>query len=121
MTVVVTNTPTPTPFGGYSGGTGGGNGGDNGGGGTGRPGRTPIVTPHGRTFDENGLSMNYATTGKGGGSNVNYQGKGNTVKGSNAKDMPKTGMADVRRMLAVIILITLGCIQLVTTIPIKKK
>ena len=121
VTVVVTNTPTPTPFGGYSGGTGGGNGGDNGGGGTGRPGRTPIVTPHGRTFDENGLSMNYATTGKGGGSSVNYQSNGNTVKGSNAKDMPKTGMADVKRMLAVIILITLGCIQLVTTIPIKKK
>ncbi|MBQ9865572.1 MAG: hypothetical protein IJM34_00980 [Lachnospiraceae bacterium] len=120
VTVVVTNTPTPTPFGGYNGGVSG-NGGDNGGGGTGRPGRTPIVTPHGRTFDENGLSMNYATTGKGGGSNVNYQGKGNIVKGSNAKDMPKTGMADVRRMLAVIILITLGCIQLVTTIPIKKK
>ncbi len=121
VTVVVTNTPTPTPFGGYSGGNGGGNGGDNGGGGTGRPGRTPIVTPHGRTFDENGLSMNYATTGKGGGSSVNYQSNGNTVKGSNAKDMPKTGMADVKRMLAVIILITLGCIQLVTTIPIKKK
>ena len=78
MTVVVTNTPTPTPFGGYSGGTGGG-------------------------------------------SSVNYQSNGNTVKGSNAKDMPKTGMADVKRMLAVIILITLGCIQLVTTIPIKKK
>ena len=66
--------------------------------------------------------MNYANTGKNGGSTGGNS--GSQVKGgsySNAKDMPKTGMADVPRMLLVIILIALGCIQIVTTIPLKKE
>ena len=104
-TITVTPTPLP-PTGSYGRGTGSG----------------PIVTPRGRSFIEDGVSMNYANTGKNGGSTGGNS--GSQVKGgsySNAKDMPKTGMADVPRMLLVIILIALGCIQIVTTIPLKKE
>ena len=116
----VTPTATPTPIGGYNGGVGeGGDGGSNGGNG-GAPGGGPIVTPKGRQFNENGLDMNYANTGKNGGSASNTGSAGSGVKKSNVKDMPKTGMADVPRILLVIILITFGCIEIITTIPFKK-
>ena len=122
--VTSTTTPTPKPPTPTEGNGGGDNGGDNGGGGNNGRGRTPIVTPKGGMFYENGLSMNYASTGNTGngktGGQTAVKGSGTGAKGSNAKDMPKTGMADVPRMLAVIILITLGCIQLVSTIPVKK-
>lgn len=91
------------------------------------PGSGPIVTPRGGSFTENGVSMNYAKTGNNGGSaggNGSKGSSGTAVKGgssSNVKDMPKTGMADVPRMLLVVILIALGSIQIVTTIPMKKE
>ena len=68
--------------------------------------------------------MNYAKTGNNGGSTGGKGSSGTAVKGgnsSNVKDMPKTGMADVPRMLLVVILIALGGIQIVTTIPMKKE
>ena len=53
ITAVQTLTPTPLPPTGRDGRG---------------PGSGPIVTPKGRGFTENGVSMNYATTGKNGGS-----------------------------------------------------
>ncbi len=120
VTPTPADTPTPDEQGGIVSGGGEDDGGGNDGGGNGHPGSGPIVTPKGRSFTENGVNMNYATTGTGSGKISS----GGVVKGgsvSNAKDMPKTGMADVPRMLIVIILIAVGSIELITTMPFIKK
>ncbi|MCR5250664.1 MAG: hypothetical protein K6E50_08680 [Lachnospiraceae bacterium] len=102
----VTEGPSPTMIPGPS----------NPGGAPGGPGRGDVVTPQG----------GYAVVTYGAGPGGSGNGKGGSGSASNApvnygKDMPKTGNADVPRMLLVIVLFAAGCIELVSTIPIRRR